>query len=101
MFVLPLVTTLVYVLLLIYSFVLWGRLALDVARTFLPSWRPKGAGLVIAEFVFSTTDPPIKAVRRLVPPIRIGGIALDLAWSIVMLAVIILIYVVQVIRAFV
>jgi YggT family protein len=100
-FVLSLIATIVYVLLLIYSFIMWGRLALDVARTFLPRWRPAGAGLVIAEFVFSATDPPIKAVRKLVPPIRIGGIALDLAWSIVMLAIIILIYVVQVIRAFV
>ncbi|HAM27277.1 MAG TPA: hypothetical protein DCP11_11440 [Microbacteriaceae bacterium] len=92
MFLLSLIATLVYYLLLIYSFVMWGRLALDVARTFVPTWRPKGAGLVLAELVFSVTDPPIRAVRKLVPPIRVGGIALDLAWSIVMLAVIILIY---------
>jgi YggT family protein len=91
-FLLSLIATLVYYLLLIYSFVMWGRLALDVARTFVPTWRPKGAGLVLAELVFSVTDPPIRAVRKLVPPIRVGGIALDLAWSIVMLAVIILIY---------
>jgi YggT family protein len=91
-FLLSLIATLVYYLLLIYSFVMWSRLALDVARTFSPSWRPKGAGLVLAELVFSVTDPPLKAARRLVPPIRVGGMALDLAWSIVMLAIIILIY---------
>jgi YggT family protein len=90
---LSLIATLVYYLLLIFSFVMWGRLALDVARTFSPSWRPKGVGLVLAELVFSVTDPPIRTVRKLVPPIRVGGIALDLAWSIVMLAIIILIYV--------
>ena len=48
-------------------------------------------GLVLAEVVFSVTDPPIKVVRRVIPPLRVGGAALDFAWSIVMLACIILI----------
>jgi YggT family protein len=54
-------------------------------------WRPKGAVLVLSEVVYMVTDPPIRLVRRLVPPVRAGGMALDFAWSIVMLAVIILI----------
>ena len=58
---------------------------------FARRWRPRGVGLVLAEFVYVVTDPPIKLVRRVVPPLRVGGAALDFAWSIVMLAVIILI----------
>jgi len=70
---------------------MWARFILDLARTFARQWRPRGLVLVLAETVFTITDPPVKAVRRVVPPLRIGGAALDFAWSIVMLAVIILI----------
>lgn len=69
---------------------MWARFILDLARTFARRWRPQGFLLVVAEAVFVVTDPPIKAVRRVVPPLRIGGAAIDFSWSIVMLAVIIL-----------
>ena len=50
-------------------------------------------GLVLAEIVFSVTDPPIRTVRKVLPPIRIGAAALDFSWSVVMLLVIVLMYV--------
>ena len=80
----------IYVALTIFFVVMWGRFILDLARTFARRWRPQGFLLIIAEVIFTITDPPIKAVRRVVPPLRIGGAALDFSWSIVMLAVIIL-----------
>jgi len=86
-----LIATIVYVALTIFFVLMWARFILDLARTFARNWRPRGIGLVLAEAVFSITDPPIKAVRRVVPPLRVGGAALDFAWSIVMLAVVILI----------
>ena len=85
------IATLIYVALTIFFVLMWARFVLDLARTFARNWRPRGAGLVAAEAVFVVTDPPLKAVRRVVPPLRVGGAALDFAWSIVMLAVIILI----------
>ena len=81
----------IYVALTIFFVLMWARFVLDLARTFARSWRPRGVGLVAAEAVFTVTDPPLKAVRRVVPPLRVGGASLDFAWSIVMLAVIILI----------
>jgi YggT family protein len=33
--------------------------------------------------VYSVTDPPIKALRRVVPPLRLGAVALDLSFLIV------------------
>ncbi|GGL06374.1 YggT family protein [Salinibacterium xinjiangense] len=74
----------------IFIVVMWARFILDLARTFARRWRPQGFTLVIAEAVFVITDPPIKLVRRGVPPLRIGGAAIDFSWSIVMLAAIIL-----------
>jgi YggT family protein len=48
--------------------------------------------LVLAEAAYTATDPPIKAVRRVLPPLRIGAFALDFGFTIVMFAVIVLMY---------
>jgi len=85
------IATIIYVALVIFFIMMWARFVLDLVRTFSRQWRPRGFGLVLAEVVFSVTDPPIKVVRRVIPPLRVGGAALDFAWSIVMLACIILI----------
>ncbi|MGX5680559.1 YggT family protein [Schumannella luteola] len=85
------VATVVYVALILYFLAMWARLILDFARMFARQWRPRGFGLVLAEAVYAITDPPIKLVRRVIPPLRVGGAALDFAWSIVMLVIIILI----------
>jgi YggT family protein len=81
----------VYVALTIFFVLMWARFILDLVRTFARGWRPRGFGLVLAELVFSITDPPIKLVRRVIPPLRIGGAALDFAWTIVMLVTVVLI----------
>ena len=93
------IATIAYYALLLYFFAMWARFILDFARNFARSWRPRGFGLVLAEAVFTVTDPPIKAVRGLIPPVRFGGIALDFGWSVVMLGVVVLIYVALIFRA--
>jgi YggT family protein len=79
----------VYTILLVYFFVMWARFVLDLVRTFNRSWRPRGFMLVLVEGVYTVTDPLVRFFRRLVPPIRIGQVALDLGWSLAMLVVII------------
>ncbi|WIB17032.1 YggT family protein [Curtobacterium sp. MCPF17_050] len=74
---------------------MWGRFILDLVQSFNRGWRPQRVLLVIAEFVYTVTDPPIKAVRRVLPPLRLGPVMLDFGWTIVMLVVIILRVVVQ------
>ena len=93
MVILQVIATIAYFAFLLYFFVLWARFILDLARTFLRTWRPKGFGMVLAELVFSLTDPPIRFARKLLPPVRAGGVALDFAWSVVMLIDVILIYI--------
>lgn len=85
------VALLVYIALTIFFVLMWARFVLDLVRAFARSWRPRGLGLVLAEFVFTVTDPPIRLVRRVIPPLRIGGAALDFAWTVVMLVTVILI----------
>lgn len=72
---------------------MWARFVLDLARNFSRDWRPRGLMLVLAELVFTLTDPPIRLVRRLVPPVRVGMAMLDFSWSVVMLSVIVLMYI--------
>jgi len=74
----------------IFVICLWGRFILDIARMARPDWRPRGFWLVIFSSVYAVTDPPLKLVRRVVKPVRMGPIALDLAWTIVLIAAIIL-----------
>ena len=58
----------------------------DWVQVFARSWSPRGPLLVVLEVVYSTTDPPIQALRRVIPPLRLGSIALDLSFIIVMVA---------------
>lgn len=75
-----------------FFLVMWVRLVFDWIRVLQPEWRPRGPSLVLAEAAYSITDPPIRVVRRIIPPIRIGGARLEFSWSIVMLACIGLIW---------
>ncbi len=90
MSIVSIIALIAYIALTVFFVLMWARFILDLARTFLRQWRPRGIGLVLAESVFTITDPPIMLVRKVIPPLRVGGVALDFAWSIVMLACIIL-----------
>ena len=65
---------------------LWVRFVVDWVQVFARSWSPGGPVLVLLEVVYSDTDPPIKALRRVIPPLRLGGVALDLSFIIVIIA---------------
>ena len=71
----------------LYFIVLIGRLIFDWIQVFSRDWRPTGVVLVIAEFIYSLTDPPLRALRRVIPPLRLGGVALDLAFLVLIIGV--------------
>lgn len=79
----------IYYLLFIYWLLLLGRLVIELVRTFAREWRPTGASVVVIESVFTMTDPPIKALRRILPPIPLGPVRLDLSLMITMIVVLI------------
>jgi len=83
--VLQLVFGILNALLLLYIFVLFGRLILEYIPIFNREWRPKGGVLVLAEAIYTVTDPPIKFFRRFIPPLRVGAIAIDFAFALTML----------------
>jgi YggT family protein len=78
---------LLVLLLWLFFVLLIGRLVLDYIQMFARSWRPHGPVLVIAEIVYTITDPPLKFLRRFIPPLRIGGVALDLSFLVLIILV--------------
>jgi YggT family protein len=87
---LVLIGTILLIALQIYNFVMWARLILDWVVVLVPQFRPRGLVLVLAEVVYTVTDPPLKLVRRWLKPVRVGPIALDLAWIVVIIALTVL-----------
>ena len=71
---------LVYIVLLFIFVALIIRLVYDWVQMFAREWRPRGVALVAAHAVYSVTDPPLKVLRRLIPPLRLGGVSLDLGF---------------------
>ena len=81
------VFALVYLALLLFFIALIIRLVFDWVQMFAREWRPRGAALVVAHTVYTITDPPLKGLRRMIPPLRLGGISLDLGFLILFFGV--------------
>nr|WP_301539573.1 YggT family protein [Nocardioides sp. zg-1308] len=73
-----------YTILFVFIGLLWIRFVVDWVQVFARQWQPRGPLLVALEGVYSATDPPIVALRRVVPPLRLGQVALDLSFLLVM-----------------
>ncbi len=75
----------IYYILWFFIALLFVRFVVDWIQVFARSWTPKGPVLVVLEAAYTATDPPIKAMRKILPPLRLGGMALDLSFLAVML----------------
>ena len=75
----------------LYWLVFIGRLIFDFVQVFARSWRPSCILLLIAEAIYTVTDPPLRLLRRVIPPLRIGGMQFDLAFLIMLIGLQILI----------
>lgn len=82
-----LIVVLLKIVLQLFVFALFGRLILDYVRIFAPNWRPRGIILAIAESIYSITDPVMRFVRRFIPPLRLGPVAIDLSFIVIFIAV--------------
>ena len=85
-----------FYLLSIFLVLLIGRLIFGWIQAFARDWRPHGIILVVAEGVYTATDPPLRLLRRYIPTLRIGTVALDLSFMLLFLVVLVLWQVVQV-----
>ena len=72
-----------------------GRIIVEFIRTFARDWRPTGIVVILLEAIFTVTDPPVKLLRRLIPPVNLGGVRLDLSIMVLLFGVFILMTVVR------
>jgi YggT family protein len=89
-----LVWQVIYLLLYVFLLLLLARLVVDWVRMFARQWHPGRGAAVGLELVYSATDPPLRALRRVIPPLRIGGISLDLGFILLLVIVYVLMSVV-------
>lgn len=73
----------------IFLFAMLLRFIADLIMSFNRSWRPNSFLLPVFDLAFTVTDPPLNFLRRYLKPIRFGGIAFDLAWTVLLFAVLI------------
>lgn len=75
-----------YLLLLLFVVAMLIRLVFEWIQVFARDWKPRGVALLLAEAVYTVTDPPLKWLRARIRPIRIGSVALDVAFLLIMVA---------------
>jgi YggT family protein len=71
----------------VYFYLLIGRLLVDMVISVNPAFRPKGIILVLFETILTLTDPPLKLVRKVIRPVRMGAIQLDFGWTLLVFAI--------------
>lgn len=81
------VFALLYLLLFLFFLALMVRLVFDWVQVFARAWRPKSLALVAASGVYSVTDPPLKLLRRWIPPLQLGSMSLDLGFMLLLILV--------------
>jgi YggT family protein len=81
------ITNLLLTLLDLFKYALFIRLIIDYVRIFARNWRPNSFLIAVFEFIYTITDPPMKFVGRFVPPLRLGGVSLDLSFIVLLIAI--------------
>lgn len=92
-----LIGTILYVIIRIFVLLLIARLVIEMIQSFSRNFQPPRWFIYVAEPIFMITDPPVKALRRLIPPMRMGGVALDISVIVLFFIMMILQIVVQVV----
>lgn len=81
------ISNLILTLANIFLYALLARVIFDYIRMFRPQWQPRGLILMFVESIYSVTDPPMRFVGRYVPPLRLGGVSIDLSFIVLFMVV--------------
>lgn len=71
----------------LFKLALFARIIIDYIRMFARNWRPNAIVLGLFEIIYSITDKPMRFVQRFVPPLRLGGVAIDLSFIVLLIAI--------------
>jgi YggT family protein len=82
--------TVLHYVLLVYLLILIARMIISWIQMFARDWVPRGVILILAEGIFTATDPPLKFLRRYIRPLRIGTVAIDLSFMVLYVVILLL-----------
>lgn len=71
--------------LFLFWLLLIARVVVEFIRSFSRDWHPRGATVVILEIIMTVTDPPVKLLRRVIPPVNLGAVRLDVSIMVLLL----------------
>ncbi|AYJ32157.1 YggT family protein [Corynebacterium xerosis] len=80
------------ILVQLFTYLLLARIVIEMIQSFSRSWQPGRAFSVVGEIIFTITDPPVKLLRRVIPPMPMGGVQLDVS-------VLVLFFILMILRA--
>ena len=80
------------ILVQLVTYLLLARIVIEMIQSFSRSWQPGRAFSVVGEIIFTITDPPVKLLRRAIPPMPMGGVQLDVS-------VLVLFFILMILRA--
>jgi YggT family protein len=86
----------IYLLLWVFLIALWARVIMGFVFQYARRWRPRRGAAASLEVVWSVTDPPVHALRRVIPPLRVGTVSIDIAFWVLLLVLYLLMKVVEV-----
>jgi YggT family protein len=70
----------------LFIVLLFGRIIFSWITHYAREWKPRGFALLLHEACYWTTDPVVKPLRRMIPPLNLGGIRFDLSITILIVA---------------
>lgn len=79
-----------YILTQVFWYMLLARIVVEMISSFSRGWSPRGGLAVVLEWLFTITDPPVKALRKVIKPVRLGQISLDLSVLVLFVVIIVI-----------
>lgn len=73
-----------------YIAVLFARMILDWVAILAPRWYPRGVVASLIDVVYRLTDPPLRWLRRYIPALPLGPIALDMSFIVLYFILVVL-----------
>ncbi len=67
------------ILVQLFTYLLLARIVIEMIQSFSRAWQPGRTFSVVGEVIFTITDPPVKALRKVIPPMPMGGVQLDMS----------------------
>ena len=84
------------ILLKLFTYLLLARIVIEMIQSFSRSWRPGRVFSSVGEVIFVIPDPPVKLLRRLIPPMPMGNVMVDMSVLVLFFILMILRMVLQV-----